>query len=96
MWKRSLVGFRYPGYPGTLSTTLKGFGTVKLNYGNCYKSGQDKVYLNDQLIDIAKPNTRSKTKYFNYTDGSILKILETGAGNLNMNLINFNCTKEKM
>ena len=71
---------------GSISTVLYGNGQGKLDFGNCY--GHDtNVYLNGDLIKSSYGKSR-KVVYFDYHDGSTLKI-EEPAGN-RFNVLQFN------
>ena len=76
---------------GTLSTTLKGSGIVRLRYGNCWNDGKVNIYLNDSLIDSASGLVYKDT-FFEYDEGTTVKITDEG-GNAVIKLISivFDC-----
>ena len=61
---------------GSIKTTLSGTGRAKLNFGNCYKSGNVKVFLDNTEIAAASGDEKSKTVEFAYSDGNELKLTE--------------------
>ena len=65
---------------GSIKTKLKGCGTAKLNFGNCYIKGITQVTLDDKLIDEASSNTISKIIEFDFEDGAILELRELYTG----------------
>ena len=78
---------------GTVSTTLKGSGEVTLDFGNCWDSGEVKVYLNDELVASAQKNTPSKIVSFKFRNGDILKLKDEGPNStIAINDIKFTCS----
>ena len=60
---------------GRIETTLKGCGTARLDFGNCYTSTcVVNVYVDGRRISTANRNTPHKVVQFNYDNGSKLKI----------------------
>ena len=60
---------------GTMTTTLVGKGKGMLKFGNCWKTGVVKVYLDGSRIETAGPG-EFKEVLFEYNDGSKLEIGE--------------------
>jgi len=60
---------------GTMKITLNGTGKGKLEFGNCWKTGVVKVYLDESEIASAGPG-EFKLVSFEYNDGSQLEISE--------------------
>ena len=59
---------------GSAKAILKGHGTATLKFGNCYDSGNVKVYLNDLLLETATPKQfLSVTFAFSENDVLIVK-----------------------
>ena len=61
---------------GSITTTLSGTGRAKLNFGNCYTSGNVKVFLDNTEIATVSGDEKSKTVEFDYNDGNELKLTE--------------------
>ena len=73
-WYGFLSGYRI----GSISTTLRGCGVAKLDFGECagyYTDDSTKVYLNGKEIGRAGDQL-SKTIEFNFKDGDILELKE--------------------
>ena len=82
---------------GIVSTTLQGNGKATLDFGNCWDTGEVKVYLNDEVVASAQKNTPSKTVSFNFHDGDILKLRDEGPNSkITINDITFSCISGKM
>ena len=75
-------GYCGAGYNvGKIETTLKGCGTARLDFGNCYTSYcQVYVYIDGKKIASANMNTPHKVVYFNFKNGSKLRITEGNDG----------------
>ena len=58
-----------------MTTTLVGKGKGMLEFGNCWKTGVVKVYLDGSQIESAGPG-EFKVVLFEYNDGSKLEIGE--------------------
>ena len=69
---------------GYIKTKLEGFGTARLDFGNCWKSGTVKVLLDGVEIDSAPINTPNKIKEFRF-NSSELEIREEDIGILVFN-----------
>ena len=67
-----------------MTTTLVGKGKGMLEFGNCWKTGVVKVYLDGSEIEAAGPG-EFKVVSFEYNDSSVLKISE-----FNMAIIQIN------
>ena len=62
---------------GKIETTLKGCGTARLDFGNCYPNQcQVDVYVDGRRISTANKNTPHKVVQFDFKNGSKLKITE--------------------
>ena len=78
---------------GTVSAPLQGNGEAKLDFGNCWTTGEVKVYLNDREVASAQKNTPSKIVSFKFHDGDILKLRDEGANSvIAINDITFRCS----
>ena len=79
---------------GSISTTFKGSGRARLDFGNCYKNGRVKAYLDGKMIGKgAGKYTFSKVVEFNFQHGSILEINEQNTATIQFNslkIISFN------
>ena len=76
---------------GSISTSLKGSGTVSLHYGNCWNEGNVIVYLNNVEISRSSPGT-SQVYRIPYNDGNELKIMdENGNAIIKIVDITFTC-----
>ena len=77
IWNKCGNGTIWFGYRGgrEISTTLKGCGNGKLDFGNCGKYNKVNVYLNGQEVGSAtgyKPNNIAE---FNFNDGDLIEIV---------------------
>ena len=80
---------------GSITMYMKGFGTAKLMYGNCYEGnsfGKVKVYLNSIEISRAGPG-EVKEIYFDYDHNAVLK-LEEDWGIIKLHSIHWNCSSK--
>ena len=74
-------GWATQGAIGDVTLFMKGFGSAKLIYGNCYEGnsfGTVKVYLNSIEISQAGPG-EIKEIHFDYEHNAILKLEEDHA-----------------
>ena len=86
-------GWGTSGQVGTISTVLKGSGKLTIDFGNCYKQGEVKVYLDSKLMAAAKKNTNNVVKTFSFNQGSLLEIKDEGPNSvIRLNSITFECT----
>ena len=69
---------------GYIKTKLEGFGTARLDFGNCWTSGTVKVLLDGIEIDNATINTPNKIVEFRF-NSSELEIREEDIGILVFN-----------
>ena len=69
---------------GYIKTKLEGFGTARLDFGNCWTSGTVKVLLDGIEIDSAPINTPNKIVEFSF-NSSELEIREEDIGILVFN-----------
>ena len=82
---------------GTLSSpALKGAGKATVEFGNCWNAGKVKLYLNDELIDTAVPNSphgpATQTKTFTFVAGDVVKIKdEDGNSVINLKSFSIDC-----
>ena len=79
---------------GTAKAILKGSGTAKLDFGNCYSRDNVNVYLNDILLETATSFT-SLSVTFAYSDGDVLTINE-GNAIMQLHSLEFLCGKNKL
>ena len=90
-WAKGCGGYNtFWGYTnaapvGYVSATFKGSGIATLNFGNCWKKGITKVYLNGQVVGSAGPFQSSVVARFNYKSGDNLKIAEENMGIIKIN-----------
>ena len=70
---------------GYVSAIFKGSGIATLNFGNCWKKGITKVYLNGNAVSSAGPFQSSVVARFNYKSGDNLKIAEENMGIIKIN-----------
>ena len=68
-----------------IKTTLNGSGHAKIDFGNCFNDGIVKVFLDGNEIASAGGDEFNVVKEFDYTDGSELKLMETGNGVISFN-----------
>ena len=68
-----------------IKTTLNGSGHAKIDFGNCFNDGVVKVFLDGNEIASAGGDEFNVVKEFDYTDGSELKLMETGNGVISFN-----------
>ena len=78
-------GYNYGEKVGSVQTTFKGTGKATLNFGNCYRSGWVKVYLNGKEISRANGNTPRKEVEFRYSKDDILRIKEVNVAIIKLN-----------
>ena len=71
-------GFKSEDSIGSIKTKLKGCGTGRLEYGNCYSDGFVRVVLDGIEIDTAVAGEK-KEIMFDFNNGSELKLYETYA-----------------
>ena len=74
---------------GSIKLKLQGSGTATLDYGNPWRNGKVKVYLNGVPATSADANTPSRKYSFDFKDGDILKITEYGV--MAINNLHFDC-----
>ena len=55
------------------SPALVGSGNVTIEFGNCWNAGNVTLYLNDELIDKAAPNSM-QSKTFSFQSGDVVKV----------------------
>ena len=70
--------FGYKNYReiGSISADFKGEGNATLNFGNCNRYGETKVFLNNVLISSAAANQNSRVVNFEYKPKDTLKLEE--------------------
>ena len=68
----------------TIHTILSGKGNVILDFGNCWKNGTVKVYLNGSEIESAKPG-EFKLVSFDFDGESKLEIRELNTAIIQIN-----------
>ena len=72
---KNWYGFLHPE-SGSIATTLTGSGRARLDFGNCYKTGTVKAFLDGQEIESADALIPHKVVEFNFNPGSVLRISE--------------------
>ena len=80
---------------GSISTVLRGSGTVQLHYGNCWNSGIVNVYLNGTKI-LSSNSETTRLSSFDYRDGERLEITDENTGIVHIRNITFNCKGNNM
>ena len=60
--------------PGNISTVLKGYGSATLEFGNCMKEGNVRVFLNNEQIGSIEEKKERKKIKFEFWDGDTLTI----------------------
>ena len=83
-------GYKYGKPVGKIIYSFKGDGKAKLKFGNCYKGGRAKVYLNKNLLD-STTRYKNKTIHFEYKQGDTLMVKETGAGIFIIHSLKISC-----
>jgi len=78
---------------GTLSTTLKGSGTVTAKYRDCWREGHASMYLNGKLVgQSGNRNGALQTTSVTFKDGDTLSFKDTGTnGVLHIVSITYKC-----
>ena len=71
-------GFTHGEFVGSISTSLYGQGNASLTFGNCWDTGEVKLFLNEIEISSVGPHSQ-KTVVF-YFDNSVMKLEEHGVG----------------
>ena len=66
-------------------SVTNGSGHAKIDFGNCFSDGVVKLFLDGNEIASAGGNEFNVVKEFDYTDGSELKLFETGNGVISFN-----------
>ena len=72
-------GFYSGSSVGSISAYLKGSGTARLIYGNCWIDNEVAVYLNHKKISSADGYEPRKEIFFHFSPGDMLRIEEDGA-----------------
>ena len=91
-------GYSHQEIIGTASKQLKGKGSGKLIYGNCFENGKENpsnkvnVYLNGVQISNAKSGEIKKID-FDYDDNDVIK-LEEEYGIIKIHQIGLNCARK--
>ena len=88
-------GWSTKGNAGSVKLYMKGSGSAKLVYGNCYESnnaGMVKVYLNNEEISQASSG-EIKEIYFDYDHNAVLKLEEDWAI-IKLHHIHWNCSSK--
>ena len=83
-------GYKYGKPVGKITYSFKGDGKATLKFGNCYKGGRAKVYLNKNLLD-STTRYKNKTIHFEYKQGDTLMVKETGAGIFIIHSLKISC-----
>ena len=86
--------FGYGGYSGgSINTTLFGCGNTTLDFGNCHESGKVVAYKNGKEIGWVG-SFGKKTIAFEFLDGDLVEIRETGGIILLNNFVQDPCPGE--
>ena len=88
-------GYSHDFAIGKVSATFNGSGKGVLNFGNCFRKGFTKVYLNGHEIGSASPNQKSVVANFTYKAGDKLTVTEEQAGIIKINSLHLEgCKRE--
>ena len=87
----SFYGFKAGSEVGKVMALFTGQGSATLDFGNCATQGYTSVFLNNQYIAHAGPNTLSKSITFQYTPGSALLFNEFCSGIIKINSLKLDC-----
>ena len=74
-------GWKLNAYVGSVSTTLTTSGRAEMSFGNCWHKGTVMVYLNENVIATAGPNSH-KLVTFDFQVGDVLKLRDKGANSI--------------
>ena len=85
--KKNWFGFCSGHCSGTIKTTLRKCGKVRLKFGNCNNHGYVVAKLNGKQVGRANPY-ESKTIVFAFKDGDILELTEMGQSILEFGYLN--------
>ena len=72
-------GYKHGQPVGKMSYVFKGHGGATLKFGNCWRRGVTKVYLNDKLIGSAKSKRQDEIN-LTYKPGDTLRLKEVNEG----------------
>ena len=75
--KASWFGWAWPE-EASIIFTLHGKGKATLEFGNCHKTGNVALYLNDVKLSSVGANKEAQVE-FEFNDGDVLKITENKA-----------------
>ena len=85
-------GYNYGQEYGGCVARFMGSGKAILDFGNCWKSGQTRVYLNKKRLKMAGKLVNSTVVTFNYKKGDVLRLEETPTGIVKINALHLsNC-----
>ena len=87
----TFYGFKAGPEVGKVMATFKGYGSATLDFGNCATNGFTSVFLNNQFMAYAGPNTPSKSISFQYSPGSTLLFNEFCSGIIKINSLKLDC-----
>ena len=87
----TFYGFKAGPEVGKVMATFKGYGRATLDFGNCATNGFTSVFLNNQFMAYAGPNTPSKSISFQYSPGSTLLFNEFCSGIIKINSLKLDC-----
>ena len=87
----TFYGFKPGPKVGKVMATFQGYGSATLDFGNCATQGFTSVFLNNEYIAHAGPNTLSKSISFQYNPGSTLLFNEFCSGIIKINSLKFDC-----
>ena len=83
----SYTGFVGGPAVGAVQRTLRGSGTVTVDFGSAFTHGSVRVLLNGVVKATAPANTASKKITLAYKDGDVLKLDEVGTSIVRMNSV---------
>ena len=86
----TFYGYNNNNTVGEVSATFLGSGKATLGFGNCYKTGQVEVQLNDYQVAHVQDYNPDVTITFYYKQGDVLQIKE-GFAIIKMNYLKLEC-----
>ena len=85
--KKNWFGWCAGHCSGTIKTTLRKCGKVRLKFGNCAKNGYVVAKLNGRQVGRANPY-QSKTIVFAFKDGDILELTDISSAVIEIDDLN--------
>ena len=87
----TFFGYKHGRELGRISAEFKGTGSAILNFGNCWKYGVTKAYLNNIMISSAAKGQNSIVVSFDYKPKDTLKLEEVESGVIKINALQLSC-----